>query len=547
MTVPLYARYVFFAIGLFLVVIDGISVVGTLIVPRPAGGRLMVWVDRGVHALFEMVTRPIADFRRRDRTRATEAAVLLICQLLVWLGVAYLGFTFMLYPFVRGGFTEALDTAGPALWFIGDSSVHGWGERLIQYAAAFFGLVTVTLQIAYLPTLYSAFNRRETDIALLNARAGVPSWGPELLARTHYALGSGQSTIGTLPDLYEQWERWAADIAESHTTYPPLVRFRSPRPLSSWVTALLSVLDSAAMYLAVSPKAAPTVPARLCLRSGFQCFGDIARTLGTNVPLEPDASMGISLTYDDFLKGIAHLHKVDFPIERDPEEAWPDFLGWRVNYEQAAYAVARAVDAVPAMWSGPRRHPVEPIAPFRPGPGRPGGYHPPKRRLAKGRSSRNRRSEEHSPPDHPAEEHTTKDHPAHSQDHPGKDHPAKDHPAKDRPGQDHLARDHPAKYYLSTDHPAKDNAAKDHAAKDQADKDHAAKEHAAKDQAGNDQAGHDHAGNDHAAKDHLATGDTANDDVLTDQAVREHESQGHTATDISATDNSAADNAATDH
>jgi hypothetical protein len=550
MTVPLYARYVFFAIGLFLVVIDGISVVGTLIVPRPAGGRLMVWVDRGVHALFEMVTRPIADFRRRDRTRATEAAVLLICQLLVWLGVAYLGFTFMLYPFVRGGFTEALDTAGPALWFIGDSSVHGWGERLIQYAAAFFGLVTVTLQIAYLPTLYSAFNRRETDIALLNARAGVPSWGPELLARTHYALGSGQSTIGTLPDLYEQWERWAADIAESHTTYPPLVRFRSPRPLSSWVTALLSVLDSAAMYLAVSPEAAPTVPARLCLRSGFQCFGDIARTLGVLVPEDPDASMGISLTYDDFLKGIAHMRKVDFPIERNAEEAWPDFLGWRVNYEQAAYAVARAVDAVPAMWSGPRRHPVEQIPPIRPGPGRPGGYHPSKRRLAKGRSSRNRRSEEHSPPDHPAEEHTPKDHPG--KDPHSQDHPAKDHPAKDRPGQDHLARDHPAKYYLSTDHPAKDHAAKDHAdkdhaAKDQADKDHAAKEHAAKDQAGNDQAGNDQAGHDHAAKDHLATGDTANDDVLTDRATREHESQGHTSTDNSAADNSAADNAASDH
>lgn len=464
MTVPLYARYVFFAIGLFLVVIDGISVVGTLIVPRPAGGRLMVWVDRGVHALFEVVTRPIADFRRRDRTRATEAAVLLICQLLVWLGVAYLGFTFMLYPFVHGGFTEALDTAGPALWFIGDSSVHGWGERLIQYAAAFFGLVTVTLQIAYLPTLYSAFNRRETDIALLNARAGVPSWGPELLARTHYALGSGQSTIGTLPDLYEQWERWAADIAESHTTYPPLVRFRSPRPLSSWVTALLSVLDSAAMYLAVSPGAAPTVPARLCLRSGFQCFGDIARTLGTNVPLDPDASMGISLTYDDFLKGIAHLRKVDFPIERLPEEAWPDFLGWRVNYEQAAYAVARAVDAVPALWSGPRRHPVEQMAPFRPLPGRPGGYRPPKGRPSKVR--RNRRSQEHPAQEHPAQEHTPKDH--HGKDHDALDHAAKEHAAKTHAPKDHASKDHAAQDHLVTDEVATDQATHDHEPQDHA-------------------------------------------------------------------------------
>ena len=66
-------------------------------------------------------------------------------------------------------------------------------------------------------------------MALLNARAGVPSWGPELLARTYYALGSGVSSVDTLPDLYEDWERWAADVAESHTTYLPLVRFRSPR------------------------------------------------------------------------------------------------------------------------------------------------------------------------------------------------------------------------------------------------------------------------------------------------------------------------------
>lgn len=438
MTIPLYARYVFFALGLFLVITDGISVIGTLIVPRPAGGRLMIWVDRICHAGFGLLTAPISEYRRRDRMLAAEAATLLVCQLVAWLGVAFVGFALMLWPFVPS-FSDALDTAGPALWFIGDSSVHGWGERLVQYAAAFFGLVTVTLQIAYLPTLYSAFNRRETDVALLNARAGVPSWGPELLARTHYALGSGESTIDTLPEFYEQWERWAADIAESHTTYLPLVRFRSPRPLSSWVTALLSVLDSAAMYLAVSPRAAPTVKARLCLRSGFECFNQIARALGITVPDDPDASMGISLTYDDFLKGIKHMRKVDFPIERDPADAWPDFLGWRVNYEQAAYAVARAVDAVPAMWSGPRRHPAEQIAPFRPRPGRPGGYHPPKGRLAKGRSSRNHRAADRHPEDHhPKDRHAEDPHPAdhHAEDHRAPEHRAPEHPAADPAHQD---------------------------------------------------------------------------------------------------------------
>ena len=76
-------------------------------------------------------------------------------------------------------------------------------------------------------------------------------------------------------------------MAESHTTYLPLVRFRSPRPLSSWVTALLAVLDSAALFLSLSPKAAPTVRARLCLRAGFLCFDQVARRWASRYPTNP--------------------------------------------------------------------------------------------------------------------------------------------------------------------------------------------------------------------------------------------------------------------
>jgi hypothetical protein len=244
---------------------------------------------------------------------------------------------------------------------------------VIVFLAAATGLVILTLQIAYLPALYAAFNRRETQVALLSERAGVPSWGPELLARTYYALGTGVSTLDTMPDLYARWESWAADVAESHTTYPVLVRFRSPEPLSSWVTALLAVLDSAALFLALSPEAAPVIPARLCLRGGFRCFNRIARTMGFDTPEEPGPDATTSVTYAEFLDAVGRMREVGFPIERDPAQAWPDFVGWRVNYEPAAYAVAAAVYAVPALWSGPRRHPTTPIPPIRPGRG-----HPPK-------------------------------------------------------------------------------------------------------------------------------------------------------------------------
>jgi hypothetical protein len=371
MVVPLIGRAVAAVVGAVLVLSAVGSVIETLIVPRAVGGWLTRWVDRVVNGAFWVATSRIADYRRRDRVLVKQAAAILLAQLATWLGISLIGYALLLWPFVPGGVTSAFTAAGSSLFTLGFAEPPGDAPTAIAFAAAATGLAIVTLQIAYLPTLYSAFNRRETEVALLNARAGVPSWGPELLARTHYALGSGVSTIDTLPDLYARWERWAADVAESHTTYLPLVRFRSPRPLSSWVTALLAVLDSAALFLALSPKSAPVVPARLCLRGGFLCLNRIAQAMGIEVPDEPDPRAGISLTYQEFLDAVTRMRKVDFPIERDPEQAWADFVGWRVNYERAAYAVAAAVEAVPALWSGPRRRPTPAIPPIRPPLGRP--------------------------------------------------------------------------------------------------------------------------------------------------------------------------------
>jgi hypothetical protein len=370
MVVPLAIRAIAAAGGVLLIWTAARSLVGTVIVPRPVGSWLTRWVDKIVSFCYRVAAGKISDHKRRDRLMAGQAAVILLMQLVAWLAIFFVGYSLLLWPFFTG-ITTAFTTAGPALFEIGSARVSGAPERVILDIASLTGIVTVTLQIAYLPTLYSAFNRRETEVALLNARAGVPSWGPELLARTHYALGSGMSTIDTLPDLYEAWERWAADVAESHTTYLPLVRFRSPKPMSSWVTALLSVLDSAALFLALSPKRAPVVPARLCLRSGFICFGDVARAMGIDVPFEPDPSAGISVTYREFIEAVNRMRKVDFPIDRKPRDAWPDFVGWRVNYEQAAFAVAYALDVVPAKWSGPRPRPRPEIAPVRPPEGKP--------------------------------------------------------------------------------------------------------------------------------------------------------------------------------
>ena len=224
----------------------------------------------------------------------------------------------------------------------------------------------VAPQIAYLPALYEAYSRRETEVTLLTARAGVPPWGPELLARTHYALGPGELGIEALPDLYAQWERWAADVADTHSAYLPLVRFRSSEPQTSWVTALLPVLDSAALFLVLSPASAPGVPARLCLRNGYLCFRRIARAVGFHVDYDPDPGAGISLTYQEFLDGVAHLRQVDFPIP----SAWPHFVGWRSTTSRPP--TRWPSPSTPGQRCGPdppsprRRHPAVPPPLARP-------------------------------------------------------------------------------------------------------------------------------------------------------------------------------------
>jgi len=370
MEVPLAARCVAAACGALLVLTGWQSVIGTLIVPRAVGSWLTQGVDGLMLIVYQMTIKRVSDYRRRDKILATQAAAILVGQLVSWLGIFLAGFTLVLWPCNGRSITDSLTDAGSSIFTLGFAEPAGSVPAVLAFFAAATGMVVVALQIGYLPTLYSAFNRRETEVALLNSRSGVPSWGPELLARTHYALGSGVSTIDTLPELYRAWERWSADVAESHTTYLPLVRFRSPLPYSSWVISLLAVLDSAALVLTLAPEQAPTVAARLCLRGGFQCLSRIARAMSLDVPEEADPDAGITLTYEEFLDAISRMREVDFPITRDAADAWPDFVGWRVNYESAAYRIAAAVDAVPALWSGPRRHATPQVPPRRPPSGR---------------------------------------------------------------------------------------------------------------------------------------------------------------------------------
>lgn len=354
-------------LGALVVCASAWSVLGTVIVPRGVRSHII----RGVFVANRFAFRLLADrcrsYEARDRVLAFQAPVQIVAQIVAWLGLYEIGFALLMWSFdTRLGASGALEQAGSSLCTLGFLTPHTSGVVALDAIAALCGLSTVALQIGYLPTLYGAFNRREALVTTLDSRAGVPSWGPELLARTHYGLGTGLSAMDELPELFEQWEQWSADVSESHTTYLPLAWFRSPRALSSWLTAQLAVLDAAAIYLALNPTAPGFIRARLCLRGGFTCLGNIARAIRVPIPEDADPNGGIELTFAEFSAAMEGLRTLEFAIQRPLEDVWNDFVGWRVNYEAAAYALAWAIDAPPALWSGPRRRAVQSIAPVRP-------------------------------------------------------------------------------------------------------------------------------------------------------------------------------------
>jgi len=362
--------WIAFPIGLAVTLGTFRSMMKTVIVPRGLASSMTAVAGRAVNSVFLAIANRCDDYTTKDRILVMQGPAALLGLLVLWLVLFVAGYTLMLLPLVEGDIAAAFRQGGSAVFTLGFAPPPSSGAAAIHFFGAFTGLIVIALQIAYLPTFYSAFNRRETLVTMLQSRAGSPAWGPEILIR-HQIVG----LTDTLPTFYADWEEWAADVAESHTNYPVLIYLRSPHALRSWIVALLAVLDAAALQTALNPSSAPT-QARLCIRMGFTCLRDIASATG--IPHDPDPFPDdpIELTYEEFEGAVARLEKAGFPMERTPEEAWPHFRGWRVNYESVAYAIADRVVAPPGPWSGPRQHlPDVAIVPVRPPDRRPDTSH----------------------------------------------------------------------------------------------------------------------------------------------------------------------------
>ncbi|HET7840241.1 MAG TPA: potassium channel family protein [Terriglobia bacterium] len=128
---------------------------------------------------------------------------------------------------------------------LGDIAPHTSPARVITVLETGTGFGFLAVVISYLPVLYGAFSKREVNISLLDARAGSPPTAAELLRRH-----ARQKNLAALDDYLRAWEIWAAELMESHLSYPVLCYFRSQHNNQSWVAALAAILDTCAVLIA---------------------------------------------------------------------------------------------------------------------------------------------------------------------------------------------------------------------------------------------------------------------------------------------------------
>ena len=326
------------------------SAVRTVVLPRAVVARIGRVVFLTVRLVFRLRIGPSAPYERRDRVLALYAPTALMVLLATWLVLVLAGGTAIFWGLGQGhrGLRAAFDTAGSSVLTLGFARPSDLPSTVVAFAEAATGLLLLALLITYLPSIYSAFSRREALVASLETPAGSPPSPANFLVRLRKIRG-----LDDMTDLWKEWERWFVELQETHISFPSLVYFRSPLPEQSWVTAAGVVLDTAA--LAASTLDRPTDPAaQLMLRSGWLALRRVAAYFGLPHATDPRPTDAISVTKEEYDALYDSLQAEAVPLKADRDQAWRDFAGWRVNYDQALIGLARLTDAPPAPWSSDR-------------------------------------------------------------------------------------------------------------------------------------------------------------------------------------------------
>lgn len=258
MHVAAFIAGVFFCLG---VALDAFQ---TIILPRRPSGRLQITriFFIATWAPWVVMAERSSNKKVREQIYSVYGPLSLLLLLLLWAVLLILGFG-MFYFSMRSPFGDAMMGQSNSAWAqlgtdlyvsgttlftlgLGDVVPHSLLARALIIFESGVGLGFVALVIGYLPVLYQAFSHREVSVALLDARAGSPPNAAELLRR--HAFEGGQEALSA---LLAEWERWSAEILESHISYPILCYYRSQHDNQSWLSALVSILDTCSLLISV--------------------------------------------------------------------------------------------------------------------------------------------------------------------------------------------------------------------------------------------------------------------------------------------------------
>ncbi len=212
---------------------------------------------------------------------------------------------------------------------IGDVTPLTGMARFLVTGEAALGFGFLALVIGYVPVIYQSFSRRETEISLLDARAGSPSSATELLRR-HYR----DQHIEELIQYLQNWERWSAELLESHLSYPVLTYYRSQHERQSWLAALTTILDVCALLI-VGFDGISTPTVRFTFAIARHAAVDLAQIFGT-----PPMNTRLNrLSPEDFARMRDALAEVGLVLQHE-EDAEKRLYEIRLIYEPFVNALA---------------------------------------------------------------------------------------------------------------------------------------------------------------------------------------------------------------
>lgn len=338
-----------FLAGLALTGTVVLSAIKTFVLPRSGRNWITHVVFSAMRGLFNLLLSLRRSYRARDALMAYYAPVGLLALLVAWLFMVWLAYGAMFWATGPDDFYYALRESGSSLTTLGFEGPRTPVHTALTLTEAAIGLMLVALLVSYLPSIYTAFQRREEQVKLLEVRAGSPPSAVEMISRYHRIHGLEQ-----LGEQWEKWEQWFVNIDESHTSLASLVFFRSPRPEHSWVTAAGALLDAAALTRSVVD-IPPNAAADLCIRAGFLALRHIADFFAFEYHANPHyPAQTVSVTREEFDDACRRFEAEGVPLKADREQAWRDFAGWRVNYDQVLLALCRLTFAPYAPWSSDR-------------------------------------------------------------------------------------------------------------------------------------------------------------------------------------------------